>query len=83
MDTDSIFYIHPSEGPNSVSVTPKLIGSNFLAWNRAMQRALGSKNKLRFVDGTMEIPPIHDLNRAQWERCNHLILSWILNSVSE
>ncbi|GAU31820.1 hypothetical protein TSUD_58210 [Trifolium subterraneum] len=82
-DTDSIFYIHPSEGPNSVVVTPKLNGSNFLAWSRSMQRALGAKNKLRFVDGSLEIPPIHDLNRTSWERCNHLIHSWILNSVSE
>jgi hypothetical protein len=82
-DTDSIFYIHPSDGPNSVVVTPKLTGSNFLAWNRSMQRALGAKNKLRFVDGSLEIPLLDDLNRSQWERCNHLIISWILNSVSD
>ncbi|MCI71655.1 hypothetical protein A2U01_0092918, partial [Trifolium medium] len=24
MDTDSIFFVHPSEGPNSVLVTPLL-----------------------------------------------------------
>jgi hypothetical protein len=48
-----------------------------------MQRALGAKNKLRFVDGSLEIPPIHDLNRAPWERCNHLVHSWIVNSVSD
>ncbi|MCH79444.1 integrase catalytic region [Trifolium medium] len=48
-----------------------------------MLRALGAKNKIRFVDGSMEIPPIHDLNRVAWERCNHLIISWILNSVTE
>ena len=28
------------------------------------------------------IPPSSDLNRNAWERCNHLIHSWILNFVS-
>ncbi|GAU33433.1 hypothetical protein TSUD_380690 [Trifolium subterraneum] len=48
-----------------------------------MQRALGAKNKLRFVDGSVEIPALHDFNRHYWERCNHLVHSWILNSVSD
>jgi len=30
-NTDSIYYVHPSEGPNSVTVTPLLTGSNYLA----------------------------------------------------
>jgi hypothetical protein len=82
-DVDSIFYVHPSEGPKSVVVSPKLDGSNYLAWSRSMQRALGAKNKLRFVDGSLEIPPVLDLNRHAWERCNHLIHSWLINSVSD
>jgi hypothetical protein len=48
-----------------------------------MQRALGAKNKLRFIDGSLEIPNLQDLNRPQWERCNHLIHSWLINSVSD
>jgi len=50
--TDSAFYVHPSEGPNSVIVSPKFNGSNYLAWNRSMQHALGAKNKLPFINGT-------------------------------
>jgi len=49
-NTDSIFYIHSSEGPNSVTVTPLLTGSNYLSWSRYMHRALGVKNKLSFID---------------------------------
>jgi transposase InsO family protein len=81
-DTDSIFYVHPSEGPNTVTVTPLLTGSNYLAWSRSMQRALGAKNKLAFINGSTPEPDEDDLNRNAWERCNHLIHSWILNSVS-
>jgi len=46
-----------------------------------MQLALGAKNKLAFIDGTLPIPELYDLNRGG-ERCNHLIHSWILNYVS-
>jgi hypothetical protein len=81
-DTESIFYVHPSEGPNTVTVTPLLTGSNYLAWSRSMQRALGAKNKLAFINGSTPEPDADDLNRNAWERCNHLIHSWILNSVS-
>lgn len=63
VNTDSIFYVHPSEGPNSVIVTPLLTGSNYLAWSRSMQRALGAKNKLVFIDGSIPIPDLEDLNR--------------------
>lgn len=47
-----------------------------------MIRAFGVKNKLKFIDGSMEIPDENDLNRSAWERYNHLIQSWIINSVS-
>jgi len=81
-DTNSPFYVHPSESPSSVLVTPPLDGSNYLAWHRSMKRALGAKNKLSFIDGSIPIPPIDDLNRSAWDRCNYLTHSWILNSVS-
>jgi hypothetical protein len=82
-DVESVFYVHPSEGPNSVTIIPKLNGSNYLAWSRSMKRALGAKNKLAFINGVLPQPDAMDLNRAAWERCNHLIHSWIINSVSE
>jgi hypothetical protein len=74
-DTESVFYVHPSEGPNSILVTPLLDGTNYLAWSRSMIRAFGAKNKLKFVDGSMEVPYEDDLNCSPWERCNHLIQS--------
>ena len=82
-DSDSPYYIHPSDGPSSLVITPKLNGSNYLAWQRSMQRAMGAKNKLVFIDGSILVPDIDDLNRPTWERCNHLIHSWLVNSVTE
>jgi hypothetical protein len=62
-NTDSVFYVHPSEGSNSVVVTPLLTSSNYLAWSRSTQRALGAKNKLVFINGSVPIPDLEDLNR--------------------
>jgi len=45
--TNPIFFVHPGEGPNSNLVTPPLNGSNYLACNRSMHRALGTWNRLR------------------------------------
>jgi len=80
-DVQSVFYVHPSEGPNSVSIIPKLNGLNYLAWSRSMKRALGAKNKLAFINGAIQKLDALDLNKAAWERCIHLIHSWIINLV--
>jgi len=29
------------------------------------------------------MPDDDDLNRATWERCNHLVQSWLINSISD
>jgi len=68
LDTESVFYVHPSEGPNFVLVAPPLDGLNYLAWSCSMIRAFGAKNKLKFIDGSMEILDEDDLNRNTWER---------------
>jgi hypothetical protein len=73
LNTDSIHYVHPSEGPNLVTVTPLFSGSNYLACSRSMKRALGAKNKFTFIDGSVPIPPMDDLNHNAWELCNNLI----------
>ncbi|XP_050878422.1 uncharacterized protein LOC127082221 [Lathyrus oleraceus] len=46
-----------------------------------MERALGAKNKLVFINESIRVPSINDLNRSTWERCNCLVHSWILNSI--
>lgn len=73
LDQESPFYAHPSEGPSSLTVSPKLDGSNYLAWHRSMKRSLGTKNKLGFINGSIEQPDLDDLNRSAWERCNLLV----------
>jgi len=70
---DSFYFVHLSEGPNSVLVTPPLNGSNFLALSRSMWRDLGAKNKLSFIGGYLLVHDMLDFNPNAWEQCNHLI----------
>ncbi|GAU51811.1 hypothetical protein TSUD_415990 [Trifolium subterraneum] len=75
MDHSSPFYVHPGDGPSSVTVTPLLTGSNYHSWSRSMRRALGAKMKLDFVDGSLPPPPdAFDPSFRAWNRCNQLLL---------
>jgi hypothetical protein len=71
LDATSPYYVHPSDGPSSVSVTPQLTGSNYHSWSRSMKRALGAKMKLDFIDGTLLVPAdAFDPSLCAWNRCN-------------
>ena len=46
--------------------------------------ALLVKNKIGFIDGSIMKPEGNDLNLLNsWIRNNHMLISWILNSVSK
>ncbi|XP_021631768.1 uncharacterized protein LOC110629163 [Manihot esculenta] len=64
------YYLHPNENPSLVLVSTLLNEKNYHPWARAMKMALLSKNKYRFVDGTLPAPQIADPMRVAWQRCN-------------
>jgi len=76
------YFVHPSENSSTVTVTPQLTGENYHSWSMKMRRDLAMKNKFKFVDGSIPIPEEDDLNYAAWERCNNLVHTWIINSIS-
>jgi hypothetical protein len=59
LDHSSPYYVHPGDGPSSVTVAPPLTGSNYHSWSRSMKRALGAKLKLDFIDGFLLMHLIH------------------------
>lgn len=81
-DPSSPYFVHPSENPSSALVNPPLNGNNYHKWARLMKKALISKNKFKFVDGSITVPDHFDPSYDAWEQCNNMIHSWILNSVS-
>jgi hypothetical protein len=49
--------------------------------DRAVTMALGAKNKLGFVNGSLTTPKKKE-DIPTWQLCNDLVTSWILHSVS-
>ncbi|GKC39270.1 ribonuclease H-like domain-containing protein [Tanacetum coccineum] len=82
-------YITRDLAVSSVSgdlVNIKLTGSeNYKVWATSMKIALLAKNKMGFVDGScvksdyVSSVPLSN----QWERCNVVVLSWLLSSISK
>ncbi|XP_072072018.1 uncharacterized protein [Arachis hypogaea] len=71
-DFSSPYYIHPSESPTSVLVSPVLTGNNYHSWSRAFSMAVISKNKSGFLTGSLPSPSSDDPQFSLWERCNNL-----------
>ncbi|XP_061354581.1 uncharacterized protein LOC133299155 [Gastrolobium bilobum] len=82
-DTASPYSLQSSDHPGLVLVTHTLDGTNYSSWNRAMLLALTAKNKSAFIYGSLPRPSNSDLLFPAWNRCNSMVISWILNSVSK
>jgi hypothetical protein len=80
--SDSLF-LHHGDSPSSILVSQVLNGENYNSWSRSMLMALNAKNKLCLIDGSMPKPSESSSNFKAWTRCNDMVLSWIINSVSK
>ncbi|XP_050217733.1 uncharacterized protein LOC126668588 [Mercurialis annua] len=76
----SPFFLHPGENPSLVLVSFLLNGGNYHKWQRSMKMALLSKNKYKFVDGSIQAYARDDPMFEVWERCNTMVMSWIYRS---
>ncbi|KAL5785970.1 hypothetical protein ACOSQ2_008362 [Xanthoceras sorbifolium] len=78
------YFTHHSDHPGLVLISKPLNGENYSTWKRAMTLALNSKNKLGFVDGSINSPSktADPENYASWSRCNDMVHSWIINTLS-
>lgn len=48
-----------------------------------MTITLTAKNKIKFVNGNLIKPDDSDPTMHAWTRCNNMVISWLLNSVSK
>ena len=76
-------YLHASDAPSSMSIGIPLVGmENYSIWREAMQLSLLTRNKLGFMDGSINrgtFAPAYELLR---DRCNAILKSWIMHNVS-
>ncbi|KAG8370484.1 hypothetical protein BUALT_Bualt14G0121600 [Buddleja alternifolia] len=80
IDLYSVYYLHPSDQPGQILVTPQLNGGNYPTWSRGVQLALEAKNKLGFLDGSTSKPDEKSPLLSHWNRCNRMVHSWLLHS---
>ncbi|GKF55005.1 cysteine-rich receptor-like protein kinase 8 [Tanacetum coccineum] len=77
-------FFHQNDHPGLVLISKKLIGSdNYSSWKRSMMITLSARNKLKLINGEFEEPATDSPIRPFWERENDMVISWILNTVSE
>ena len=77
--------MHYGENPGAILVAQPLVNENYPSWAKSMQRALGVKSKLGFIDGSLSLTPSmakSPLIVQAWTKCNDMVVSWILNCVS-
>ncbi|GKD50363.1 ribonuclease H-like domain-containing protein, partial [Tanacetum coccineum] len=76
-------YLHPNDTSGTPIVTIKLTGTeNYRMWSIAMAFALRNHYKLGFIDGSCKRDSSNPGLANQWDMCNSVVVTWILNSLS-
>ncbi|XP_074351759.1 uncharacterized protein LOC141690900 [Apium graveolens] len=82
-DPTSPYYVHPSDNPGMKLVSLKFDGNSYADWKRSLLLSLTAKNKIGFVDGSIVKPPLDDATYKAWDRCNCMMISWILGVLDQ
>lgn len=78
------YYLHNSDHAGLILVTGRLSsGADFHSWRRSVRMALNVRNKLGFIDGTIPKPSSDHREFGAWSRCNDMVSTWLMNSVSK
>ncbi|XP_015160117.1 uncharacterized protein [Solanum tuberosum] len=82
IDHNHPLFLQNTKVPGSSLISLQLTGSeNYALWSRSFRIGLVGRSKLRFVNErfpkSMFEPELHD----QWEKCNAVVFSWIMNAV--
>lgn len=84
LDFGDPLYLHASDTNTTSLVNFKLKGTeNYNVWSCTMILALETKNKTGFIDGSCKRNETNEVLSKQWDRCNSVVWSWILGSISE
>lgn len=82
LDYSHPFYVHPSDSPGTQISTVPFDGNDFITWRKSMLISLSAKNKLGLIIGRNPKPNPESPYYPYWERCNDMVIAWIINSLS-
>lgn len=80
-DMQNLLFLHPSDGPLSISVEKLQGAGDFRSWKRLFEIQLSAKRKLGFLNGTVERSTTDEALKQQWDTCNDMVISWLHNNV--
>ncbi|KAJ0605008.1 putative retrotransposon Copia-like protein [Helianthus annuus] len=81
---DNPLYLHATDSTNLTVIRIRLKGTkNYTMWANAMSLDLRFKNETDFINETFAKLEGNAILETQWKSCNLVVLTWILNSVSE
>nr|GEY09480.1 putative Gag-polypeptide of LTR copia-type [Tanacetum cinerariifolium] len=86
IDLGNPLHLQNSDFSSNTIISVKLTGTeNYRVWVGAIKLAINTRNKTGFIDGSCVKYAYANssLLSNQWERCNSIMLSWLLNSASE
>jgi len=75
--------LHHSDNPNCSLSSELLTENNYAQWKRAREVALSANNKMSIFTGEYEKPESNSPLLPLWERCNGMVISWLLHSVDK
>ncbi|XP_019248694.1 PREDICTED: uncharacterized protein LOC109227959 [Nicotiana attenuata] len=81
-EPSSPLFLLPSDVPGVSLVVVPFSGSSFGGWRRSMVVSLSARNKIGFIDGSCTKPAVDSPQYRQWDRCNNMVISWLINSLS-
>ncbi|GJU03463.1 putative transcription factor interactor and regulator CCHC(Zn) family protein [Tanacetum coccineum] len=77
-------FLHSNDSSGLTLINFKLEGTgNYKIWNAAITIATHTKNKLGFLNEKLKRPKEEGFMQEQWDRCNSVVLNWILGCVSQ
>ncbi|GKB26696.1 putative LTR copia-type gag-polypeptide [Tanacetum coccineum] len=84
LDAGNLLYLQNNDNSSLAIVNVKLVGAeNYKMWATAIKIALKGKNKMGFIDGAYVKQVTSHVLSQQWEKCNAIVLGWILVSLSQ
>lgn len=77
------YQLENNDHPGVTIVTAPFSGNNYLTWSISIQISLGAKDKLGFIDGSVEKPKEGTTEFLKWRKADYMVRSWILGSLTK
>ncbi|GJX89476.1 putative retrotransposon copia-like protein [Tanacetum coccineum] len=82
-DVNSPLYIHAYDYPKQMHVNETLTDNNYADWSHEMMNFLLAKNKVCFVNGSINKPGKDSSDYMPWMRCDAMVKGWLTTEMDE